>query len=72
MALLSLVDMLPVSAEALVVDESPEPQALRVIARLETAVRRRARVRRVLFTGWCSLSCPCDGDVAGGKCAGRG
>jgi hypothetical protein len=49
--LLWLLSMLPVSAEAAVSPESSEPQALRVRARLEAAVRRRARVRRVLFTG---------------------
>ena len=51
---------------------SSEPQALSVMARVEAAVMRTPRVRRLLFTGWCSLSCPCDGIVAGGSCAGRG
>ena len=55
-----------VSAAALVSAASPEPpQALRVMARVEAAVMRTPRVRRLFFTGWCSLSCPCDRIVAG-------
>src|SRR5687767_11643285 len=73
-ALGSLVSIsaLLVSAAALVSAGSSEPpQALRVMARVEAAVMRTPRVRRLFFTGWCSLSCPCDRIVAGGWCAGR-
>src|SRR5215217_1582555 len=45
------LELMLVSADALLLDPSSEPQALSVMASVETAVMRTPRVRRLLFTG---------------------